>query len=87
MVYRCGGATLDVSIVIVRGGMYKVMCSVHRKQGGDRFTALVSNFLANEFQKYLQNVSSSFHSRCNRLFLKLANGNWTRERAKGPSSN
>ena len=53
MVYRCGGATLDVSIVIVRGGMYKVVCSVHRKQGGDRFTALVSNFLANEFQKYL----------------------------------
>lgn len=53
MVYRCGGTTLDVSIVIVRGGMYKVVCSVHRKQGGDRFTALVSNFLADEFQKYL----------------------------------
>jgi len=86
MVYRCGGATLDVSIVIVRGGMYKVVCSVHRKQGGDRFTALVSNFLANEFQKYQQNVSF-FHSRFNRLFLKLANGNWTQERAKGPSSN
>ena len=51
MVYRCGGTTLDVSIVLVRGGMYKVLCSVHRKQGGDRFTALVSNFLAEEFQK------------------------------------
>ena len=49
MVYRCGGTTLDVSIVLVRGGMYKVLCSVHMKQEGDRFTALLSNSLADEF--------------------------------------
>merc|ERR1712071_624675 len=49
-VYRCGGTTLDVSIVDVRGGMYHVICSEHRKLGGDKFTALIANFLADEFQ-------------------------------------
>lgn len=51
--YRCGGATLDVSVVSVRGGMYSVVSSLHRKQGGDKFTALVANYLADEFQKYV----------------------------------
>ena len=51
MVYRCGGTTLDVSIVDVRGGMYHVICSEHRKLGGDKFTALIANFLADEFQQ------------------------------------
>nr|WHV00579.1 Hsp70-14 [Daphnia magna] len=50
LVYRCGGATLDVSVVNVRGGMYSVVSSLHRKQGGDKFTALVANYLADEFQ-------------------------------------
>jgi len=50
MVYRCGGSTLDVSIVNVRGGMYNVICSEHRKLGGEKFTALIANFLADEFQ-------------------------------------
>ena len=52
LVYRCGGATLDVSVVNARGGMYSVVSSLHRKQGGDKFTALVANYLADEFQKY-----------------------------------
>ncbi len=51
LVYRCGGTTLDVSVVDVRGGMYGVKCSLHRKMGGDKFTELISNFLADEFQK------------------------------------
>lgn len=51
MVYRCGGTTLDVSIVDVRGGMYSVKCFEHRKLGGDKFTALIADFLADEFQK------------------------------------
>jgi len=50
MVYRCGGSTLDVSIVNIRGGMYHVICSEHRKLGGDKFTTLIANFLADEFQ-------------------------------------
>lgn len=50
LVYRCGGTTLDVSVVDVRGGMYGVKCSLHRKMGGDKFTELISNFLADEFQ-------------------------------------
>ena len=51
MLYRYGEATLDVSTVFVRGGMCKVLYSVHRKHGVDGFTALVFNFLADEFQK------------------------------------
>jgi molecular chaperone DnaK (HSP70) len=51
LIYRCGGSTLDVSIVEVRGGMYSVKSAVHRKIGGDKFTQVVANFLADEFQK------------------------------------
>ena len=41
---------MDVSIFDVRGGMYNLISSVHRKLGGDKFTKSVANFLADEFQ-------------------------------------
>ncbi|KAK7862662.1 hypothetical protein R5R35_009235 [Gryllus longicercus] len=52
LVYRVGGATLDVSIVEERSGMYSVRQSTHLPDlGGDRFTTMLAEYLAEEYRK------------------------------------
>ena len=56
--YRFGGATLDVTVLAVTGGMYRVIATEHDTTlGGVRFDELLAQHLAAEFQRFLCNFS------------------------------
>lgn len=56
--YRLGGATLDVTVLAVNGGMYRVVATEHDTTlGGVRFDELLAQHLAAEFQRFLCNFS------------------------------
>ena len=51
--YRLGGTTLDVTVLAVNGGMYRVVATEHDTAlGGIKFDELLSQHLAAEFQRY-----------------------------------
>ncbi|XP_069703029.1 heat shock 70 kDa protein 14-like [Periplaneta americana] len=51
LVYRLGGETLDVTVVLVNAGMYTVLGTIHKSNlGGNRFTRILADYLAGEFQ-------------------------------------
>lgn len=53
LVYRLGGTTLDVTVLAVNGGMYRVVATEHDTAlGGIKFDELLSQHLAAEFQRY-----------------------------------
>lgn len=52
LVYRLGGTTLDVTVLAVNGGMYRVVSTEHDTTlGGIKFDELLSQHLAAEFQR------------------------------------
>lgn len=52
--YRLGGTTLDVTVLAVNGGMYRVVATEHDTAlGGIKFDELLSQHLAAEFQRYI----------------------------------
>jgi len=54
LVYRLGGTTLDVTVLAVNGGMYRVVAAEHDTTlGGIKFDELLSQHLAAEFQRSL----------------------------------
>lgn len=54
LVYRLGGTTLDVTVLAVNGGMYRVVSTEHDTTlGGIKFDELLSQHLAAEFQRSL----------------------------------
>lgn len=50
-VYRCGGSTLDCSVVHVNAGMFSILGTHHVRIGGDKLTECLAGFLAEEFQR------------------------------------
>ena len=62
LVYRLGGTTLDVTVLAVSGGMYRVVATEHDTTlGGIKFDELLSQHLAAEFQRFLH-ISELFIS-------------------------
>ena len=54
LVYRLGGTTLDVTIVAVNGGMYRIVATENDTTlGGVKFDELLAQHLAAEFQRFL----------------------------------
>jgi len=51
LVYRVGGISMSVSVVLVAGGCYTVLASKDIKIGGDQVTDCLVQYLANEFKK------------------------------------
>lgn len=52
LIYHLGGATLDVTIVFCCAGMYTVKGHVYKGNfGGDKFTEILANFLAQIFHQ------------------------------------
>jgi len=51
VVYRCGGNTLTVGVVVVNGGMVSVVKCASFATGGDQITAVLADYLAVEFQR------------------------------------
>lgn len=52
LIYRLGGGTLDVTLILSAGGMYSIIGSVHKYNiGGNAFTKILAEFLASEFKQ------------------------------------
>ena len=52
--YRFGGTSLDVTVLAVSGGMYRVLATENDTTlGGIKFDELLARHLAAEFQKYI----------------------------------
>lgn len=52
LVYRLGGTSLDVTVIAVSGGMYRVIATENDASlGGIKFDELLAQHLAAEFQK------------------------------------
>ncbi|CAH3104805.1 unnamed protein product [Pocillopora meandrina] len=52
LVYRLGGTTLDVTVLVVNGGMYRVIATESDTAlGGRKFDELLAHHLAAEFQR------------------------------------
>jgi len=51
LVYRVGGISMSVSVVLVAGGCYTVLASKDISIGGDQVTDCLVQYLANEFKK------------------------------------
>ena len=52
--YRLGGTTLDVTVLVVNGGMYRVAAAESDTTlGGRKFDELLAHHLAAEFQRFL----------------------------------
>ena len=52
VVYRLGGTSLDVTVLVVSGGMYRVVAAEHDTSiGGIKFDKLLAQHLAGEFQR------------------------------------
>ena len=53
VVYRLGGTSLDVTVLAISGGMYRVVATDNDKYiGGVKFDKLLAQHLAAEFQRY-----------------------------------
>ena len=53
MVFRLGGISTEASVVKVQNGMYRIVASnTDHSFGGDGFTEVLVNFLAQDFQRY-----------------------------------
>jgi molecular chaperone DnaK (HSP70) len=54
LVYRLGGSTYECSIIRTMGGCFQTIVSVDGfENSGDVFTDLITDIIAEEFQKYL----------------------------------
>lgn len=51
LIYRCGGSTLTASVAFVNGGMISIVDNVTGDEGGDNITTILSDYLAEEFQR------------------------------------
>lgn len=51
IIYRCGGSTLTASVAFVNGGMISIVDNVTGDEGGDNITTILSDYLAEEFQR------------------------------------
>ncbi|XP_070557626.1 heat shock 70 kDa protein 14-like [Ptychodera flava] len=52
IVYHLGGTVLDVTVLSVNGGMYRVLANIHdTTHGGEQLTDLLVEFCAADFQK------------------------------------
>ena len=52
LVYRLGGTSLDVTLIAVSGGMYRVVATENDASlGGIKFDELLAQHLAAEFRK------------------------------------
>ena len=52
LVYRMGGASLDVTVVNVNSGMYRILGSVMNNDiGGNNFTNVLVEHFAAEFKR------------------------------------
>ena len=51
LIYRCGGSTLTASVAFVNGGMVSIVDNVTGQEGGDNITSILSDYLAEEFQR------------------------------------
>lgn len=67
LVYRLGGSTYECSILRTIGGCFQTIVSISGfENSGDAFTDLVTDIIADEFQKYYiillpqQNLQFSF---------------------------
>ena len=57
VVFRCGGLTTSVSLVLVAGGLYTVLASTDINIGGDEVTNVLVQYLGAEFkQKYKEDI-------------------------------
>merc|ERR1719431_1829903 len=58
LVFRVGGVSTDISLVLVAGGVYSVLDTVSLSDlGGDQMTGVLVQHLAKEFQqKYKENI-------------------------------
>ncbi len=53
LVYRLGGSTYECSIIRTIGGCFQTLVSTHGfENSGDAFTDLLTDLIAEEFQKY-----------------------------------
>ena len=53
VVYRLGGTSLDVTVLAISGGMYRVVATDNDTSiGGVKFDKLLAQHLAAEFQRY-----------------------------------
>ncbi|CAN9508031.1 unnamed protein product [Ophioblennius macclurei] len=71
LVYKLGGTSLSVTVLLVSGGMYRVL-NTHTDHsiGGESFTQALAQHLASEFKRtFKHDVSSNA-----RAMLKLMNG-------------
>ena len=48
---RCGGSSLTASVALINGGIISILNSVTRNEGGDQITAILSEYLADEFMR------------------------------------
>jgi molecular chaperone DnaK (HSP70) len=54
LVYRLGGSTYECSIIRTIGGCFQTIVSTNGfENSGDAFTDLLTDVIAEEFQKYL----------------------------------
>ena len=61
LIYRCGGTSLDCSVVRVNSGMFSVLASHHERIGGDKLTEVLAKFLAEEFKRFVnENLRERF---------------------------
>lgn len=51
LIYRCGGKSLTVSVVLITNGMLNVLNSVQKELGGDQITDILIEMLAQEFKR------------------------------------
>jgi len=53
LVYRLGGSTYECSIIRTMGGCFQTIASINGfENSGDAFTDLLTDVIAEEFQKY-----------------------------------
>jgi molecular chaperone DnaK (HSP70) len=61
LVYRLGGSTYECSIIRTIGGCFQTIVSIDGfENSGDAFTDLVTDIIADEFQKYLFFIKEVF---------------------------
>ena len=61
LVYRLGGTSLDVTLLAVSGGMYRVVATENDLTlGGIKFDGLLAQHLASEFKRYIDLFTAYF---------------------------
>lgn len=49
--YQMGGNSIELSLINLSNGLYRLIDSVDLKSGGDQFTEIIADILIEEFKK------------------------------------